>query len=218
MSTRPNIPQRRVDDLMFINRHTCCICHTPRRHVQVHHIDGNSSNNSIENFAVLCLDCHSIVTGDEGLGRRYTPGEVSNYKRNWEARWGALDESVKGGGEDDEKEPIESHYEDSILDADSHFITRYDLEEDHEVYIWMASDRPTDLAIMRHKDYKRWLKIGKITSYEELYEKQLELETCFTVPEDGRYSVVVINDSSDDVEVQLDISVWSGLVEGASAR
>src|SRR2546425_13378027 len=86
MATRRKIPQDIVDHLMFINRHTCCICHMPRKHVQVHHIDGNSSNNSIKNLAVLSLDCHSIVTGDEGLGRSYSPREVANYKSDWEAQ------------------------------------------------------------------------------------------------------------------------------------
>ena len=31
-----------------------------------------------------CLECHSHVTGDEGLGRRYTKAEVSAHKRKWE--------------------------------------------------------------------------------------------------------------------------------------
>jgi len=55
------------------------------KHVQIHHIDGDDTNNALANLAVLCLECHSRVTGDEGLGRSYTPGEIRQYKRTWES-------------------------------------------------------------------------------------------------------------------------------------
>jgi hypothetical protein len=82
---RRTVSQETVDELMFRNRHTCCICHDSSKHVQIHHIDGNPSNNDIDNLAVLCLDCHSRVSGDLGLGRRFTPGEIWKYKREWES-------------------------------------------------------------------------------------------------------------------------------------
>lgn len=82
--TRGKIPQKVVDELMFRNRHRCCVCREPEKHVQIHHIDGDSSNNAMGNLAVLCLGCHSRATSDEGLGRRYSPGEVRKYKREWE--------------------------------------------------------------------------------------------------------------------------------------
>src|SRR5574341_2414186 len=81
---RLNIAQTIVDELMFRNRHTCCICQIVSKDVQIHHIDSNHSNNEIDNLAVVCLDCHSRITGDRGLGRRYTPGEVRKYKWEWE--------------------------------------------------------------------------------------------------------------------------------------
>jgi hypothetical protein len=52
--------------------------------VQIHHIDGNPQNNSLENLVVLCLDCHSRVTGSRGFGRLFHPGEIRRYKRSWE--------------------------------------------------------------------------------------------------------------------------------------
>ena len=82
---RRAVDQETVDELMFRNRHTCCICRDSSKHVQVHHIDGDSSNSHIDNLAVLCLDCHSRVSSDEGLGRRFTTGEVRKYKREWES-------------------------------------------------------------------------------------------------------------------------------------
>ena len=78
------VPRELADRLLVANRHTCCICHEERKHVQIHHIDGNSANSVWENLAVVCLDCHSRVTGDEGLGRSFSSGEVEKYKRPWE--------------------------------------------------------------------------------------------------------------------------------------
>ncbi len=84
MPERPQILQKTVDDLMFVSDHACCICREKGKHVHVHHINGNTSDNNPSNLAVLCLDCHSKVTGDEGLGRRFTPGEIKKYKKTWE--------------------------------------------------------------------------------------------------------------------------------------
>src|ERR1043165_7211643 len=84
MTSRLKIPQDVADDLMYRNRHTCCVCRVPRKHVQIHHIDGDNSNSATSNLGVVCLDCHSLVTSDEGLGRRFTPGEVGKYKAHWE--------------------------------------------------------------------------------------------------------------------------------------
>ncbi len=84
MTDRPRIPQKIADSLMFANDHTCCVCRAKGKQVQIHHIDGDDSNNDISNLAVLCLECHSRVTGNEGLGRRYTSGEIKGYKRTWE--------------------------------------------------------------------------------------------------------------------------------------
>jgi len=70
---------------MADNLHTCCMCHAGHLHVQLHHIDGNPENNQPENLAVLCLNCHSRVTSNEGLGKSYSPSEVYIQKERWEA-------------------------------------------------------------------------------------------------------------------------------------
>lgn len=82
---RTSIPQSAVDELMFRNRHTCCACRTPGKHTQIHHMDSDPSNNSYDNLIVLCLDCHSRATSDEGLGRKFSVGELRLYKREWES-------------------------------------------------------------------------------------------------------------------------------------
>jgi hypothetical protein len=82
--TRRKIPKAREEEMLFNANHTCCICKERNKDVVIHHIDGNSSNNDLENLAVVCLDCHSRITGSSGLGKSFKPGEVRRYKRVWD--------------------------------------------------------------------------------------------------------------------------------------
>jgi hypothetical protein len=226
MGSRLRIPQDISDRLMYLNRHTCCICHTSRKHVQIHHIDGNNSNNVPYNLAVLCLDCHSLVTGDGGLGRSYTPGEVSLYKSEWEQYCAPLnyeDEHGDGSSEDDvdsededeveeegEDIPADHHYEDSVLPADSHLPRHYKLDGGDEIRIWTESDEPVDVMIMRTSQYNRWSedKDNDSVKFLEYHENQYELNTSCTVSSSGNYTVVVCNHADEDVSLRADFSIW----------
>jgi hypothetical protein len=84
MTQRSTIPRRIESVVLFDNDHTCCVCRQHGKDVQIHHIDGDITNTKASNLAVLCMDCHSRVTGTRGLGRRYTASEVTKYKRHWE--------------------------------------------------------------------------------------------------------------------------------------
>lgn len=81
---RTKIPKNVESEVLFLNRHMCCICHEKNKDVQFHHIDGDNSNHSTANLAVLCLDCHSLVTGNRGLGKKFSSLEVRRYKKQWE--------------------------------------------------------------------------------------------------------------------------------------
>ena len=81
---RPKLPPRLEEEVLFRSAHVCCICRVRGKDVQIHHINGQPSDNDSDNLAVLCLDCHSQVTGTRGLGKSYRPGEVRKYKRSWE--------------------------------------------------------------------------------------------------------------------------------------
>jgi hypothetical protein len=84
MAERIRIPAKVEEQLLFQSDHTCCVCRTKGKDVQIHHIDGEPGNNVAENLAVVCLDCHSLVSGSRGLGKKYKAGEVRRYKRAWE--------------------------------------------------------------------------------------------------------------------------------------
>lgn len=81
---RRRIPTTIEEEVLFRADHTCCICRIKGKDVQIHRIDGNPSNNKAGNLAVVCLDCHSRITGTRGLGKSYRPGEVRRYKRAWD--------------------------------------------------------------------------------------------------------------------------------------
>jgi hypothetical protein len=70
--------------ILFDCDRTCCICHDrTRKHVQVHHIDGNNGNDSYQNLAVLCLECHNDTMLKGGFGRKLSPTEVIMYRNDW---------------------------------------------------------------------------------------------------------------------------------------
>lgn len=214
MSRRVKIPQPIADELMYRNRHTCCLCHTPRKHVQIHHIDGDPSNFRFGNLAVLSLDCHSLVSSNEGLGRQYTPGEVVRYKEQWEQHCAILNQEDDGtqaeaDEEPDEEnaQPSEHHYEDSILEADSHLTLPYTLDDGDTVALWLDSDAPLTVMFMDEDDYDAW-DSGREVDFHELREDIYKLNTTFAVPDEGDYSIVVCNFGNEDANLQLDIAVW----------
>lgn len=70
--------------LLLANRHACCVCQ--KGGVQIHHIDGNPSNNDPKNLATLCLEHHDRATMTTGLTKKLKPDQVKKYKNAWERR------------------------------------------------------------------------------------------------------------------------------------
>lgn len=218
MKARPNIRPDTVAQLMFQNMHRCCICHEPRKHVQIHHIDGHPSNNEWENLAVLCVDCHSLVTGDQGFGKKYSVHEVQLYKSDWEQQCGVFHQQEESNdaevGEDVEEEgnaePADGYYTDTILQGDSHVSRDYKLDEGDLIQVWVESDEPLDVMLMKPRQYNLWLQNPKDESiwFFELEEDQYELSASWFAPKDGNYTIVICNFTTENAALQLDISIW----------
>jgi len=82
-SGRDRIPRRVRTEILLANRHVCCVCQ--RINVQIHHIDGDPSNNAPDNLAVLCLRHHDLATMKVGLSAKLSQAEVQAFKQQWEA-------------------------------------------------------------------------------------------------------------------------------------
>ncbi|KPL00242.1 MAG: hypothetical protein AMJ91_05130 [candidate division Zixibacteria bacterium SM23_73_3] len=92
MSTKKKIPQPTRSRILIANRHSCCVCR--RSDVQIHHINGDNSDNREENLAVLCLDHHDKATAPRGLTARLKSQEVTQYKLNWEQQCRELSQRI----------------------------------------------------------------------------------------------------------------------------
>ncbi len=225
---RIEIPERISAKLLFLNRHRCCICREPRKAVQIHHIDENPSNNDIQNLAVLCVECHSIVSGNQGFGKNYSKKEIILFKENWEEqceRWHGDsadvseeddmdedDETIEDEDEDDEEvedeedEPIITLYKDWIVEGDYHYTFDYNLEKGNEIVYGVSSDDAVDFLIMRRGEYKRMSVDGDALVEDS---KVFEVNDSYTVTKDGWYSIIICNRSNDDARVTLDLSIWA---------
>lgn len=80
---RVQIPQAIQTEVLIRNRHACCVCQKLR--VQLHHIDGDPSNNDPENIAALCLDHHDMASMQIGLTKKLQPDQIRSYKTQWES-------------------------------------------------------------------------------------------------------------------------------------
>src|SRR4051812_33274280 len=82
---RRAIPTRIVALVMRAVDMRCCLCEwrtelPPRCRGQVHHIDGNPSNNRVSNLVWLCLTHHEEV-GSKGQSTRRLPADaVREYR------------------------------------------------------------------------------------------------------------------------------------------
>ena len=59
--TRIPIPKDIEAKVMFNHDRTCCVCNEKMLRIEIHHIDENPSNNSEDNLAVLCAECHGFT-------------------------------------------------------------------------------------------------------------------------------------------------------------
>lgn len=80
---RISIPGPLAAKALFLSDRTCCVCRVKGKSVQVHHIDDDPSNNRIENFAVLCLECHTETQLSGGFRRKLDADQVILYRNDW---------------------------------------------------------------------------------------------------------------------------------------
>lgn len=83
--TRIPIPVDIEASVLFKAEHICSKCRNSRLDVQIHHIDGDPSNNKENNLMVLCLQDHSVASSKSTMSKGYTQAELKKYKEDWES-------------------------------------------------------------------------------------------------------------------------------------
>jgi hypothetical protein len=227
---RRPIPVKVADRLMVANRHTCCICNQPRHPVEKHHINEDPSDNAWNNLAVVCRNCHGLVTQKGNLGARYSQGEVLLCKLRWEKR--CAEAPV-----DEIESPLDELHETRLIDGDTHAEYPFDMKRSQELVFSIEANDALDLIICREEDIDAWLeevdddedeKEGCDDDDEDLdgeddddEERALPdgfwtntgviecVETVFVAPKAGRYVLLLVNWDEDATEVAIDATVWA---------
>ena len=73
-------------EVLFISDRTCCVCNMIGKEIQIHHIDENPSNNSVDNLAVLCFEHHNDTMIKGGFGRKLNSAQIIKYRNDWVER------------------------------------------------------------------------------------------------------------------------------------
>jgi hypothetical protein len=80
---RTPIPNEIAAGVMFRHDRTCCVCCTPGKSVQIHHIDETSTNHDPDNLSVLCLEHHEETQIRGGFGRKLRDVDVRMHRDDW---------------------------------------------------------------------------------------------------------------------------------------
>ena len=76
---RKKIPKDLRKLLFEIYEFQCSLCgEYDKRKLQIHHLDQNPSNNSVENLRLVCVECHAFV---------YHPEKASEMLEWYEGRF-----------------------------------------------------------------------------------------------------------------------------------
>ena len=81
MSTRKPLKESTRLEIISKCNNRCCICQTP--FIQIHHIDGNPSNNDLENLAPLCPNCHDQTGLHRPLSMQLTHERIKKLRDIW---------------------------------------------------------------------------------------------------------------------------------------
>jgi hypothetical protein len=80
---RVPIPDDIAAEILFLSDRTCCVCNIRGKQVQIHHIDENPANNSIDNLSILCFECHDQTMIRGGFGRKLEANQIIKYRTEW---------------------------------------------------------------------------------------------------------------------------------------
>jgi hypothetical protein len=71
-------------EAIYKHNRICCVCRDKlKRHIQIHHIDGDNNNDDPTNLSVLCLECHNDTLIVGSFSRKLSPEIVKLYRDEW---------------------------------------------------------------------------------------------------------------------------------------
>ncbi len=80
---RTPIPEDVSAEVKFLSAGVCCICHDPGRPTQIHHLNEDPSDHSLENLAVLCLDHHTEAGTTRPFVQDLDAKSIRLYREDW---------------------------------------------------------------------------------------------------------------------------------------
>jgi len=83
MSSRKSVSEKLRIEIMSKANNRCCVCQTP--FFQIHHLDGDPSNNDPDNLAPLCPNCHDQADLKRPLSNRLTADRIRALRDRWYA-------------------------------------------------------------------------------------------------------------------------------------
>lgn len=85
---RKPIPYKIKEEIVRRNKGVCCVCRERGKGYNLHHIDENPSNNSLDNIALLCVkdhDLHHRYNEYDNINHsELTRSQIILYKKAWE--------------------------------------------------------------------------------------------------------------------------------------
>lgn len=80
---REKVPPDLADKVMYESDRICCVCRDKDKDVIIHHVDGDPSNSTRANLAVLCLQDHNDAHSRNAFARNLGPGLIRLYDVSW---------------------------------------------------------------------------------------------------------------------------------------
>src|SRR6266404_4780045 len=81
MKVRTAVSEDLKCEILTRSNNRCCVCQTP--FVQLHHIDGDPSNNDIDNIAPLCPNCHTQAHSKSMLTVNLNASRLKALRDRW---------------------------------------------------------------------------------------------------------------------------------------
>jgi hypothetical protein len=77
------VPKKTEAQLMYDTDRKCCICQDGTFGDQIHHIDGDPSNNKINNLVFICFNHHNEASITSSLRKKLSGETIKLYKAKW---------------------------------------------------------------------------------------------------------------------------------------